>query len=172
MLTREIKLESKEFGPLVGSTLKVRVPENMADCLTLVKSGESDVVARFAEGIVRAQNNGARSRAASVLKKHTKDGKVDTAAALTDLQSGIDGYKYGERAEGTGAPAAPKTPKGRQTKAAASSGNRLFEKCEKDDALLARMIKQGIVVEEEYNEWKAARTEAAAAPATTEATKA
>lgn len=157
MITRTITLDSKNYGALQGKTITVREPENMADCLSLVEKGESDVIARFAESIVRYQNNLARTATPGILKKET-----DPAKALVALQAKIDGAKYTERAEGSGAGAAkgPKTPKGRQDKAAASSGNRLFEKCLADETFLARMEKQGIVDRGEFDAWVAARTEA------------
>jgi hypothetical protein len=53
---------------------------------------------------------------------------------------------------------------------AASSGNRLFEKCKQDEAFLARMVKQGIVDQGEFDQWLAAS--APQAPATGETAKA
>lgn len=41
--------------------------------------------------------------------------------------------------------------------AAASSGNRLFEKAEKEPDFLARMIKQGVIVEAEFTSWQTAK---------------
>lgn len=174
MLTRTIDLDSKAYGALQGEKITVREPENMADCLALVQNGEADVVARFRESIVRAQNNLARTAAGSILKK-----EGDKAKALKSLQEKIDGYKYAERAEGTGEakPKGPKTAKGKQNTVAASSGNKLFTKCAEDATFLARMMKQGIVDQAEFDAWMTARTaaeaEAAAAKAApaTEAAK-
>lgn len=65
-------------------------------------------------------------------------------------------------ARGTPATAKPATIK---KNVAASSGNRLFEKCKSDEAFLARMVKQGIVDQGEFDQWLAA-----SAPATPAAT--
>lgn len=157
MIERAIKLESKEYGALQGRTINVRVPETLADCIVLTEKGEADVVARASESLVRAQNNIARTAAAGILKKETDPDKAHAA-----LQAKITEYKYTERGEGTGAPKGPKTAKGRQTTAAASSGNRLFEKCSADETFLARMVKQGIVDQAEFDTWKAAKAEAEA----------
>lgn len=165
MITREITLESKEYGALQGRKITVRVPETLDDCRALTVNGDSDVVARFEESIVRAQNNLARTAAAGILKKETDADKAHAA-----LQAKINDYRYAERGEGTSAPKGPKTAKGKQDKAAATSGNRLFEKCLADETFLGRMIKQGIVDQGEFDAWKAAKAEAetAAAAAKTE----
>lgn len=155
MIRHTITLESKEFGTLKGKTITVRVPENTEDCRTLTEAGDSDVLARFCESIVRAQNNYVRSKAAKILK----DAKTPEEA-LAALQKAADEYKYSQRKEGSGLPRGPKTAKGRQQAVAASSGNRLFEKCAADEAFLARMVKQNVVDQAEYDAWLAARKEA------------
>jgi hypothetical protein len=86
----------------------------------------------------------------------TTEGTVAQAVAAGNA------VKVGEpSARGTPATAKPATVK---KNVAASSGNRLFEKCRQDEAFRARMVKQGIVDEAEFGQWLAATT-AAEAPA-------
>jgi hypothetical protein len=153
---------------LRGKTIRLQVPETYREAESLTKAGESDVVAKFADGdVIRRQG---RLRGKS--KKALKDANGDAEKAIGALQAWNDGADsvYTVRAEGDGTPSAPKTAKGRQTKAAASSGNRLFERCLADETFLSRMVKQNVVDQAEYDEWKAARAEAVAAEKTPAAT--
>jgi hypothetical protein len=100
-----------------------------------------------------AQRNIAANRV--VRKALSKEG-----AAVTDAVAAANKVKVGAAVvRGTPATAKPATVK---KNAAASSGNRLFEKCLADEAFLARMEKQGIVERAEYDAWLAARNAPAA----------
>lgn len=108
-----------------------------------------------------AQRNIAANR---VVRKalSKKDATVDEAVKLANA------VKVGAARVGvTPATAKPATV---QKNAAAKSGNRLFEKCAADEGFLARMIKQGVVEQSEFDDWNKARTAGANGTKPAEAT--
>ena len=139
MRTIEYKLEGKEVpSNLRGQVIRLRVPETYAEAEGLTEKGESDVVAKFADGLVIATQGALQTKS----KKNV----------LTTLQKWADEYKYTVRAEGTGTRKEVK-PETQAARAAKNSGNRLFEKCRDDAAFLARMVKLGVVDEGEFQTW-------------------
>jgi hypothetical protein len=155
----EYELQGKDVPTeLRGKVLKLRVPETLAEGEAMCRDGQEGVLAKFADGRIITVQGILRNRSAKALK----DANGDVDKALATLQGIEDAHQYAIQREGSG-PSKPKTAQGRQTKAAASSGNRLFEKCLADETFLARMVKQQIVDQAEFDDWKAARAEAEAA---------
>jgi hypothetical protein len=137
----------------VGTKVELVQHDTMADAIA-AGHFESE---RAVMDAANAQRNIAANRV--VRKALSKEGAkvVDTVAAANKVKVGAAVVR------GTPATAKPATIK---KNAAASSGNRLFEKCLADGAFLDRMIKQQIVDRAEYDAWLAARN----APAKTNGT--
>lgn len=146
-------------GGRVHSSLKgqvitgIKVPETYAEAETLVKNGQSDVVAKFADGRII----GLQGKLRTMAEKVKEDGSPKYT--LADLQKAHDEYLYSVQAEGTPKSIKPETKQNRQ---AASVGNRLFDRMASDDKFRAQMFKNGVADEAEFNEWLSARDEAAA----------
>lgn len=163
MRTLAYELKGKDVpAALVGTTLNIRIPETYKEAEALTKNGESDVVAKFADGYVIALQGKLRTRSG----KKAEDGSfVESAASLQKI---ADEYVYSVQAEGTPREAKPET---KQNRAAASVGNKIFEKALVDEKFRAQMAKNDML--DGFEEWKAAREAALAAkatPATTDAT--
>src|SRR5690348_12300057 len=132
-----------------GKVINLRVAESLAEAASLCVDGEAGVVDKFNDGnVIRIQGR-LRDKAAAALK--TANGNPD--AAITALQEFASTSQYVTRKEGEGVARGPKTAKGKQQAVAATSGNRLFEKCLGDEQFLARMEKQGIVDRAEFDAW-------------------
>lgn len=129
----------------VGTKITLANAESLAEAL---ESGhfasEAAVIAA-----ANAQRNIDANRA--VRKILSKEG-----ASVTDAVTAGNAIKRGVVAErATPATATPATVK---KNAAASSGNRLFERAEKEPDFLARMVKQGVIVEAEFTTWQVAKS--------------
>lgn len=160
MLTTEYVLKGKDVpASLAGTKISIRVPETYPEAETFTKAGQSDVVAKFADGYVIALQS--RLRTASA--KKDKDGKpVNDAAALQRL---ADEYKYSVQAEGTPRTIKPQTV---QQRKAADAGNAMFERMASDEKFRNLMFKN-LDNADAFNEWLSARDAAkASAPAPSE----
>lgn len=150
------KLTGKDVPPaLVGTVINIKLPETYKEAESLTKNGESDVVAKFADGYVIALQGKLRTRSG----KKAEDGSFVENA--TSLQAIADGYVYSVQAEGTPREAKPET---KQNRAAASVGNKIFEKALVDEKFRTQMQKNDML--DGFEEWKAAREAALAAKAT------
>lgn len=162
MRTLGYKLTGKDVPPaLVGTIINIRVPETYKEAESLTKNGENDVTAKFADGYVIALQGLLRTRSG---KKLEGGALVNTAATLQKL---ADEYVYSVQADGSPREAKPET---KQNRAAASVGNKIFEKALVDEKFRAQMAKNDML--DGFDEWQAARQAAAdakAAPATTPA---
>jgi hypothetical protein len=154
MKTRTYTLKGKDVPQaLQGAAINFRVPETQAELLSLCKS-EADALELGASAYDVWLQGRLRAKAGQ---------KDATAESLNEFAASA---QYQRRTEGQGTGGSkPKTPKGIQTSKAAGAGNRLFEKCLADSEFLARMIRQQIVDQAEFDAWKAAR-EASKTPAT------
>lgn len=158
MRTLGYKLTGKDVPtPLVGTIVNIKVPETYKEAESLTKNGEADVVAKFADGYVIALQGKLRTRSG---KKAEGGALVETAESLQTI---ADGYVYSVQAEGSPREAKPET---KQNRAAASVGNKIFEKALVDEKFRAQMAKNDML--DGFDEWKAARdaAQAAKAPAT------
>lgn len=164
MRTISYELKGKEVpASLVGKTINIRVAEGDADIGEGKVFASADAMREKAnDGVVIAVQGLLRNRAANALKGEN-GATISPEDALTALQKFADGYTYDVRKEGAAGPSKPKTPAGIAKSKASSAGNRLFEKCATDEAFLARMVKQGIVDQAEFDEWKSANAAAVAA---------
>lgn len=161
MLTTAYALKGKDVpSELAGQEITIKVPENYTEAETFTKAGQSDVVAKFADGYVIAL----QSRLRTAAGKKDKDGKlVNDVAALQKL---ADEYKYSVQAEGT-----PKTikPQTKQQRTEQGVGNRLFERMASDEKFRNQMLKNGVAEQAEFDAWFEAKqaAEAAKTPAAT-----
>lgn len=155
MRSLNYKLTGKDVpSALVGTVVSIKIPETYKEAEALTKNGESDVVAKFADGYVIALQGKLRTRSG----KKAEDGSfIETPATL---QSIADGYIYSVQAEGTPREAKPET---KQNRAAASVGNKIFEKALVDEKFRAQMAKNDML--DGFEEWVAARDAALAAKA-------
>lgn len=164
MLTTTYELAGKDINPAhKGLAINLRIPENYTEAETFTKAGQSDVVAKFADGYVIALQGKLRTASG----KKDKDGNfVNDGAALQKI---ADDYKYSVQAEGTPKSIKPQTQKQRKEQ---DVGNRLFERMASDEKFRNQMFKSGVADEETFNAWLAAKdaATAAATPAATEPT--
>jgi hypothetical protein len=136
----------------VGAKVELVQHDTLADAIA---AGHFDSERAIMDA-ANAQRNIAANRV--VRKTLSKEG-----ASVTDAVTKANAVKLGAAIiRGTPATAKPATVK---KNAAASSGNRLFEKCLADESFLARMEKQGVVERSEYDAWLAARNAPAPAAA-------
>lgn len=152
--TYTVQKGDKVLPEFVGTKVDLTQYDTIADA---VKAGHFESE-RAVMDAANAQRNIAANR---VVRKALSKKDASVAGAVT-LANAV---KIGAAtARGTPATAKPKTI---QKNVAASSGNRLFEKCLADEGFLARMVKQGVADEGEYKTWLAARNAPAptAAPA-------
>lgn len=156
MRTLGYKLTGKDVPTaLVGTVISIKVPETYKEAEGLTKNGESDVVAKFADGYVIALQGKLRTRSG----KKSDDGSFVENA--TTLQKIADEYVYSVQAEGSPREAKPET---KQNRAAASVGNKIFEKALIDEKFRAQMQKNEML--DGFEEWKAARDAVQTAKAT------
>ena len=158
MRTIGYKLTGKEVPQaLAGTVINIRVPESYKEAEALTKNGESDVVAKFADGYVIALQGKLRTRSS----KKNEDGTFKETAH--SLQAVADEYVYSVQAEGSPRSLKPET---QATRAAKDLGNAIFEKALVDEKFRAMMTKNGIMDQAKFDAWQAARTtpEAATTP--------
>lgn len=155
MRTVDYALEGKAVpATLRGSVIKIKVAESVQDGVASgVFKSEQALVEKANDGVVIAVQGGLRTKAG-------KDGMT-----VAKLQEWADAYCYDVRAEGSGVAREVK-PETRVARAAAVSGNKMFERALTDETFLQRGIKNGYIDQAEFDTWKAAREEAAAAKAT------
>lgn len=157
MKTRNYELQGKDVpANLRGAVLTFPVAETSADIAKLCQS-EPDAI-ELAQSAYDVWLQG-RVRALAA----RKPGEGQAAPSVESLNAFISGARYARRTEGTGGGSKPKTPAGIAKQKAASSGNRLFERCAADETFRDRMVKQGIVDLAEFQEWTAARAQVASA---------
>lgn len=156
MRTLPYKLTGKDVpAALVGTIVNIKVPETYKEAEALTKNGEADVCAKFADGYVIALQGKLRTRSG---KKMDGGALVETAESLQKI---ADEYVYSVQAEGSPREAKPET---KQNRAAASVGNKIFEKALVDEKFRAQMAKNDML--DGFDDWKAAREAAQAAKAT------
>lgn len=152
MRTLPYKLTGKDVpAALAGTTINIKVAETLDEAKALTANGESDVVAKFADGYVIALQGKLRNRSG---KKRDDGTLVESAESL---QSIADTYKYSVQAEGVAREVKPET---KATRAAASVGNKIFERALIDEKFRATMEKNGML--EGFDEWQQARDAAKA----------
>lgn len=158
MKTRTYELQGKEVpAALRGATLTFPVAETQQELNALCQS-EADALELgqsaydvWLQGRLRAQ-----------AARKVADGQPPVS--VESLNTFIRGAKYARRTEGAGGGGSkPKTAAGIAKQKAASSGNRLFERCAADETFRDRMVKQGIVDLPEFTEWQTARASIASA---------
>lgn len=153
MLTTTWALKGKDVpAALVGQTLTLKVPETYAEAESLTRNGQPDVVAKFADGRII----GLQGKIRTASGKKDKDGNY--VHDLASLQKLADEYLYSVQTEGVPKSIKPET---KQNRAAASVGNRLFDRMASDDKFRAQMFKNGVADEGEFNAWLEARDAAA-----------
>ena len=148
MRTRTWELQGGDVPvELRGRTITISEPENYREAESLTINGESDVVAKFADGRVIAGQGRIRNKSAKALK----DANGDADKALAVLQADFDGFKYTIRAEGTG-PTATK-PETQAARAEKEVGNKVFIGIRAGAIQLDRMVKLGVTTAEAYQAW-------------------
>lgn len=154
MRTVAYALKGKEIPPhLVGTVINIRVAESDADI------GEGKVFAS-ADAMREKANDGVVIAVQGLLRN--KAANTKTPATAESLQKFADGYTYDVRAEGVARTVKPET---KATRAAASTGNRIFERAASDEKFRTQMVKNGLIDLAEFEAWQAAK---ATTPATTE----
>lgn len=159
MRTLKYALKGKEVATaLIGAVVAIRQAESVQDGVASgIFKDESALVEKANDGYTIALQGLLRNKAAG---KKQEDGtlKIPTVA---ELQAFADGYTYAVRGEGTQREVKPET---KAARAAKSTGNKLFEKCLSDEKERARMVRLGVLDEDEFNEWVAARQTPATQP--------
>jgi len=160
MRTIDYALEGKAVpAHLRGQVVKIKIGESVADGVGKVWASEAACCEKANDGVVIAVQGGLRTKAG-------KEG-----ATLAGLQKWADEYVYDVRAEGSGVGRAVK-PETKVARASAVAGNKMFERALTDEQFLTRGIKNGYIDQAEFDAWKAARAEAAAAARVTNTTQA
>ena len=154
MRTIPYALRGKEVpAHLAGTIINIRVAESTADV------GDGKPFASSTAMLEKA--NGGYVIALQGLLR-AKAGNTKTPATAESLQAFANGYTYDVRGEGAPRIVKPET---KATRAAASMGNRIFERAMIDEKFRSQMIKNGQLDESEFAAWQDAKAEAAKAQA-------